>query len=281
MTDKNVELLDQMIEKAMAGESVDALISADPAAIASLCESLNVASIDTLREQLELAAASAMLASLPGGASNETMPEGLKANVSADAAKFFGTSPANNVTDIASRRLTTTAPATGPAEPARSGWFAGMGWAAAAALLLALVLQPGTELPVETVSPGDAVLRVQLQEQPQTQTLEWNQSEFQEYASVTGDVVWNNDEQRGYLRLVGMPANDPSVAQYQLWIVDPDRDANPIDGGVFDVPASGEEVLIPIDAKLQVVTPAAFAITREQPGGVVVSAGPLLLVAAS
>ena len=132
-----------------------------------------------------------------------------------------------------------------------------------------------------TVSPGDAVLRVQLQEQPQTQTLEWNQSEFQEYASVTGDVVWNNDEQRGYLRLVGMPANDPSVAQYQLWIVDPDRDANPIDGGVFDVPASGEEVLIPIDAKLQVVTPAAFAITREQPGGVVVSAGPLLLVAAS
>ena len=48
---------------------------------------------------------------------------------------------------------------------------------------------------------------------------------------------------------------------------------------MFDIPAGQTEVLIPIDAKLAVVDPKAFAITAEQPGGVVVSAGPLLVVA--
>ena len=37
--------------------------------------------------------------------------------------------------------------------------------------------------------------------------------------------------------------------------------------------------VIPVDAKLGLVRPAAFAITAEQPGGVVVSAGPHLAVA--
>ena len=87
---------------------------------------------------------------------------------------------------------------------------------------------------------------------------------------VTGDVVWSNSLQKGFLRFVGMPANDPSSQQYQLWIIDPARDANPIDGGVFDVTSEGE-VIIPIDAKLKVIDPAAFAITIEKPGGVVVS----------
>ena len=80
------------------------------------------------------------------------------------------------------------------------------------------------------------------------------------------------------MRLVGMPVNDPKVRQYQLWIVDPDRDARPVDGGVFDVTDAGE-VIIPIDAKLAVSDPAAFAITVEKPGGVVKSAGPLQVVA--
>lgn len=87
---------------------------------------------------------------------------------------------------------------------------------------------------------------------------------------VSGDVVWDNASQTGFMRFVGMPANDPSKEQYQLWIIDPERDAEPIDGGVFDVASSGE-VVIPIQAKLKVLNPAAFAITIEQPGGVVVS----------
>jgi len=88
-----------------------------------------------------------------------------------------------------------------------------------------------------------------------------------------------DEQQAGYMRLSGLVANEPGTAQYQLWIVDPDRDARPVDGGVFDVPADDEEVIIPIDSKLRINGPAAFAITLEKPGGVVVSAGPLLVVA--
>jgi len=87
---------------------------------------------------------------------------------------------------------------------------------------------------------------------------------------VTGDVVWSESTQTGFLRFVSMPVNDPTVEQYQLWIIDPKRDDEPIDGGVFDISETGE-VIVPIDAKLRVLEPAAFAITIEKPGGVVVS----------
>jgi len=61
-------------------------------------------------------------------------------------------------------------------------------------------------------------------------------------------------------------------AQYQLWIVDPSRDADaPVDGGVFDIPADGSPVVVPITAKLALSKPQAFVITLEQPGGVVKS----------
>jgi hypothetical protein len=78
--------------------------------------------------------------------------------------------------------------------------------------------------------------------------------------------------QQGYMTLSGIPANDPTQAQYQLWIVDPARDADaPVDGGVFDIPADGSPVVIPIAAKLALNNPQAFVITLEQPGGVVKS----------
>ncbi|MCB9852690.1 MAG: anti-sigma factor [Phycisphaerales bacterium] len=101
------------------------------------------------------------------------------------------------------------------------------------------------------------------------------------YECVAGEVIWSDSKQVGFLRLKGLPANNPNKAQYQLWIVDPSRDKNPIDGGVFDIPAASDEALVPIDAKLHVSHPSVFAITLEQPGGVVVSDGPLLVIAAT
>ena len=68
----------------------------------------------------------------------------------------------------------------------------------------------------------------------------------------------------------GLPKNDPFKEQYQLWIIDPSRDDEPIDGGVFDISADVESV-IPINAKLMVGNPKVFAVTVEKPGGVVVS----------
>ena len=66
--------------------------------------------------------------------------------------------------------------------------------------------------------------------------------------------------------------NDPEQRQYQLWIFDRTRKVEqPVDGGVFDIPAGSSEVIIPIDAKVRVHDAFAFAVTVEKPGGVVVS----------
>jgi hypothetical protein len=87
---------------------------------------------------------------------------------------------------------------------------------------------------------------------------------------VSGDVVWSDSQQSGFMRFVGLPANDPKVWQYQLWILDPSRDSEPIDGGVFDI-TTAEESIVSIQAKLPVDQPLGFAVTIEKPGGVVVS----------
>ncbi len=115
-----------------------------------------------------------------------------------------------------------------------------------------------------------AEAREELQSDSGSIIAEWTSGSTPVEGEVTGDVVWNTNQQRGFMRFVGLPINNPTLEQYQLWIIDPGRDKEPIDGGVFDITSDGE-VIIPIDAKLQVVSPQAFAITIEQPGGVVVS----------
>lgn len=91
------------------------------------------------------------------------------------------------------------------------------------------------------------------------------------YEDMSGEVVWSDRLQEGYLTLTNLPPNDPTAKQYQLWIVDPDRDAEPVDGGVFDIPADDATAVIPIRNPLIVRKPQAFLITLEKPGGVVVS----------
>lgn len=87
----------------------------------------------------------------------------------------------------------------------------------------------------------------------------------------TGEILWSNARQEGVLKLRGLRPNDPASEQFQLWIVDPQRDPSfPVDGGVFDISSSGE-VVVPIQAKLRILQPKAFVITREHPGGVVKS----------
>lgn len=85
-----------------------------------------------------------------------------------------------------------------------------------------------------------------------------------------GEVVWSTEAQQGFMTFRGLPVNDPTKEQYQLWIIDPSRDEKPVDGGVFDIASAGEAI-VPIRAKLRVDKPTVFAITVEKPGGVVVS----------
>ena len=139
-----------------------------------------------------------------------------------------------------------------------------LGWAVAAGLVIGFFLfgRPGDRL----LTP--ALARAALIEEPNV----WQQSfsGTESFASVNGNVVWSDSKQEGYMLLQGLPVNDPEVRQYQLWIVDPSRDTVPVDGGVFDIRETGESV-VPIAAKLPIAKPAAFVITVEQPGGVVVS----------
>ncbi len=154
-----------------------------------------------------------------------------------------------------------------------------LGWALAAMLAVAFVVvrnEPSVVAPaVDDVTARTSLVR----SAPDVLKLPWAPPTAAGYERVTGDVVWSQSRQRGYLRLANLPVNNPARTQYQLWIVDPERDTRPVDGGVINVSVAGE-VIIPIQAKLLIRSPKAFAITAEQPGGVVVSAGPLLVVAA-
>lgn len=141
-----------------------------------------------------------------------------------------------------------------------SGWLA-----AAAAVVLALVL-PRQQI---VDSPEIAATRLRAEAKD---AIERNFSGLGDFKDAGGSVIWSDSLQQGFMSLSGIPANDPAKAQYQLWIVDPARDADaPVDGGVFDIPAGASSVVVPIDAKLAIRNPQAFVITLEQPGGVVKS----------
>lgn len=140
------------------------------------------------------------------------------------------------------------------------------GWTAAAAAIIFSLLLTRKESPLP---PEQAATRLR------TEAADLIERKFEglgDFKQAGGKVIWSDALQQGYMTLSGIPANDPKRAQYQLWIVDPTRDADaPVDGGVFDIPSDGSPVVVPIEAKLALNQPQAFVITLEQPGGVVKS----------
>ena len=109
-----------------------------------------------------------------------------------------------------------------------------------------------------------------LQDKSDTQRLEFA-SASDPYNGLSGEVIWNDEKQEGYMSLKNLAVNDPTQNQYQLWIVDPERDELPVDGGVFDITEKDGKQIIPIRNALAINKPVAFVITLEQPGGVVKS----------
>ena len=140
------------------------------------------------------------------------------------------------------------------------------GWAAAAAILLFALF--GQQKDAAVISPAQAEARLRTEA---GDLIEHNFTGLGNFAKAGGKVVWSDERQQGFMTLTGIPVNDPTQTQYQLWIVDPSRDEAPVDGGVFDIPTDGSPVIVPIVAKLQLSKPQAFVITLEQPGGVVKS----------
>jgi len=208
--------------------------------------------------------------------SSEPMPAHLREEVQADTRRFVRTGSA----DVAESTDTTdTQPALNPLPfssasaphadpPAVSTRL--VPWLVAAACIILAIL---AWWPALSPTPGPATPDYAAERQEFVEAhddlirREWTDVEGE---NITGDVVWSNAEQRGYMRFKNLDPNDPSDYQYQLWIFDDARQTfNAVDGGVFNVDSATGEVIIPINAKLKVFEPNLFAVTTEPPGGVV------------
>jgi Anti-sigma-K factor rskA len=246
---------------------------------------------------LERAAAAVTLAGSTGG---EPLPAALSARIEQQAAEHFAaaehSAQPSNVADLSEVRTAAAEQARvqqslAPSPPPiRATRFGGYGWFAAAACLVLAIFgwerSPPSLSPVAVVAPAPvappppaqpapptaAEERAALLAKTDTLKIPLGPTKDPTAAGVTGDVVWDPVTQRGFLHFAGLAPNDPAIHQYQIWIFDAGRDKRyPVDGGVFDVPANAGEVVIPIRASLMVRKPAAFAVTVEKPGGVVVS----------
>jgi hypothetical protein len=152
---------------------------------------------------------------------------------------------------------------------ARSSFVLWSGWAAAAAAIVLMVYIVRVRLrPSESRNLLDVI-----EAESDKITVAWNGTNDPDGKNVHGEIVWSNKLQSGFMRFAGLPKNDPTQHQYQLWIFDKNQDDKyPIDGGVFDIASTTTDAIVPIRAKLNVVWPKMFAVTEEKPGGVVVSA---------
>jgi anti-sigma-K factor RskA len=219
--------------------------------------------IDDDSLSLEMTAAAIGMAGLD---KTEEMPASLREKILADAEKHVG------VTAGVPRRIERSSD---------TSWFGWMGWAFAAAASIALafnlyytgspttvVTGPSpTPTPEERLTPLQMRLRL-IETAPDLARGSWGAGNVKN-VSPAGDIVWSDSKQAGYMRLSGLPVNDPNRETYQLWIFDETQDeATPIDGGTFDVSESGE-IVVPIDAKLRPRNTKMYAITIEKPGGVV------------
>jgi anti-sigma-K factor RskA len=226
-------------------------------------------------DSFELAASAVSLTNLNAA---EPLPAHLRARILAEADKYFA-APETAVEKEEEFQKTFAFEA-----PRRTSFMSWLGWALAAAACVALAvnlwltrIQPPTEIvnktpePAATPKPAEPTLveqREQLLAAADAIKTVWTNPK--QPSEIIGDVVWSNSAQKGFMRFRALPANDPNVETYQLWIIDKTQ-KHPIDGGVFDVTAAGE-IIIPIDAKIKVKEPTTFAVTAEKPGGVVVSA---------
>lgn len=228
---------------------------------------------------LEITAAAITMAGLE---TEEQMPSHLFARI-LDSGEEFVLAAKDVAEPVAAKRETVSDEA-GRTRSAGS-WFGWLGWAAAAAACIALAIniwvtrvQPPVEVAKNTQPPevkkvlSPAEMREELLRSSATVIkANWTSPDPKKPDAVSGDVVWSEEKQVGYMRFRGLPVNDSKATCYQLWIFDKTQDEKtPIDGGTFDVTADGE-VIVPINAKLKALGAKLFAITVEKPGGVVVS----------
>ena len=225
-------------------------------------------------DSFELSAASIAMLNLD---TNEPLPPHLRTKIAQDAENYFAARKAEADAETPAEEVQKTF----TFEPRKSVW-SWLGWAVAAAACLILavniyltqrnpreiyVMQP-TPTPEIKLSPSQERQQL-IASNPDVVQTTWGDYDPKKPMNVQGDVVWSNSAQKGFIRFRNLPVNDKTKEQYQLWIFD-ENQKHPIDGGVFDANEAGE-IVIPINAKIQVQKPTMFAVTAEKPGGVVVS----------
>ena len=235
---------------------------------------------------LELAAAAIGLSTLE---TEEQLPNHLQMKIFASADKYFETHEASQkvLSFTPKSGVNAGSEATGKVrnivETITSPWQ-WLGWAFAAAACIALAF---TLLTTRSNNTPEIVKTPETIQIPQTElSVEQKRERLLASAAdtvtipltnpkngkeIVGDMVWSNAEQKGYARFTNLPVNEASKESYQLWIVDETQDAKtPISGGVFDINKTGE-VIVPVNAQIQVRKPKMIAVTIEKSGGVVVS----------
>jgi hypothetical protein len=242
-TDRLDELLAESMVRALLPEELREL------------EELGGEETKSMLNHAEQAAVASLIAFAEDDSEAGELPDGLQAKLQEQAAHHFTESPRTLVGPGSSQRpnmlpwLLTAA----------AGILAVFGWlprfSSAGALSGEELLQGlAAQAPVD-------LLR-----------LDWTALEDPASVGAGGELLWSDSEQRGYMRFRGLANNDPLQSQYQLWIFDDKTDTTyPVDGGVFDIPAGADEVVVTIDPKIRVKKAFQFAITVEKPGGVVVS----------
>lgn len=238
-------------------------------------------------DSFELAAAAINLSAID---IKEEMPAHLRSKILASADEFFESEEMQETISFAPRdqiNNDSVSTADGLSFAPKTPFWQWFGWGVAAFACVALAVNLyltrfqnqndiAASKPPVTQTPTPQLTDAQKREQllalaKDTVKIDVAKADPKAPNEIQGDVVWSNTEQKGYIRLRGLPVNDPSKETYQIWIFDGERDDKyPIDGGIFNVNQNGE-VIIPMDAKLQVKSPKIIAITKEKPGGVVVS----------
>jgi hypothetical protein len=234
--------------------------------------------LDFDAESFELTAAAI---STYGLDTDPELPANLRARIAADAERFFDAREASESAAVNGHAVAAEAGVTkGFSLPSWLGWAV----AAAACIMLAINLYTTRQANIEQAQnpPQNrhdtdvrkltpAQLRAQLIETAPDLTRAAVAAGNMKNLQPFGDVVWSDAKQAGFVRLTGLPVNDAGRGTYQLWIMAENQDPKtPVDGGVFNVTSDGE-VIVPIDPRVKVSSPKAFAITIEKPGGVVVS----------
>ncbi|MBX3389996.1 MAG: anti-sigma factor [Phycisphaeraceae bacterium] len=285
MPPEDLELLNELL----AERALNGLTDADQVRLKELLHRAGLEEDDSF----DLAAAAAMLAL----AHPAERPPASVYTRAGQAAEQFARELENSRNVVGAPALRIVEPEFGAPRPRRisSAW---LGWMAAAACLAFAAIgwlqifanrQSMVVAPVSLASLRDAVAK-----SPDVRRLAWGDWDNPEIKGVTGEVVWSESGQKGFMTFRGLPANDPTKEQYQLWIVDERGLDQRVSGGIFNGTGEstgwqgevrsqrvGDELVVEISPRIHVGNPALFAVTIEAPGGTWVSDMKRRVVAAS